>query len=100
MRREGLRRHLALAIHEILMRRRMDIPNVVRYVLPSLDLYRIPRKQIRTNDIVAAIQLVQIAQKQNPLPFKYGQTDEWRKKRKAFYLNPATQFQVSTNSSG
>ena len=68
-RREKLRAILALAICDILTNTRKTIPNVQRYVLPHLSFYRIPKNQVKLRDILVALELVQFARSQNPIPF-------------------------------
>jgi hypothetical protein len=96
MRREGLRRNLALAICDNLIGHKKTVPNVMRYVLPYITSYRIRRDQVRLPDIEAALRFVRDAQKQNPTPFMYSDTDVWTAKRREFFLNPDTKFPVST----
>jgi hypothetical protein len=87
MRREGLRRNLALAICNLLIGHKKTVPNVVRYVLPYISSYRIPRDQIRLPDIEVALRLVRAAQAQNPTPFMYSDTEVWAARRKEYFID-------------
>ena len=87
-RREKLRTILALAIADILGQHSFTIPNVHRYVLPYLSLYRIPRKQVKPQDILVALDLVRQAQTQNPLIFFTSNRSDWVAKRRASFLDP------------
>jgi hypothetical protein len=96
MRREKLRRVLALAICDLLVGHRKSIPNITRYVIPYLGLYRIPRDQVKPHDLVVALELVMDAQAQNPIPFMHSDTKVWAAKRREFFLNSDTIFPAST----
>jgi len=96
MRREGLRRNLALAISELLRGHRPSFPNVMRYVLPHVNLYSIRRNQVKSQDILVALELVRNAQRQNPIQFIHSIDPLWATKRRDFFLNSPTIFVAST----
>ena len=94
-RRATLRSILALAICDILTHKNKTIPNVQRYVLPHLSFYRIPRNQVKLRDILYALEIVQYAQKQNSPRFFLDGSPVWTAKRRAFFLDPSSEFPVS-----
>ena len=96
MRREGLRRVLAWAICELLRGHKKTVPNVMRYVTPHLKPYGIRDGQVKSQDILVALELVRNAQRQNPIQFMNSYDPLWADKRKDFFLNSATLFSAST----
>ena len=74
MKREKLRRRLALATLEILgPLHKKTIPNVQRYVVPHLTHYKIRKsEEITLADIVTALMILEYVCTQKPLGFQYG----------------------------
>lgn len=88
MKREKLRRTLAWAIVEELGTHRMTIPNVNRYVLPTLTKYRIPKKEhITEEDKLISLLIVTHVTLQKPVAFRFGVGDVWTQKRKDTFMS-------------
>lgn len=85
MKRENLRRTLALATIECLQDKNKTSANVQRYVVPILTLYNIRLTEIITPyDIHVALQIVQRAQMQKPTHFWTRRDRLGANERKAF----------------
>jgi hypothetical protein len=85
MKRERLRRILALATIEILGKKELTIANIKRYVVPCMTLYNIRlTTKILPTDIAKAIQIVRYAQQQKPISFWYRRDSLGAQQRKDF----------------
>ena len=88
--RERLSNTLALASMEILKDHTISATNIRRYVVPSLHLYRICKKEpISNKDIKIALGLIatKISESQKPIEFRFGRGDAWTSiRREAFGL--------------
>ena len=88
MKREKLRRTIALAAIEVLRNHTMTYPNVKRHVLPVLKMYNVKREtEITYEDIKQAILIVQRARAQKPVHFWYRRDQAGRDARKRFLLD-------------
>ena len=97
MRREGLRRQLALAICELLIGHKKTVPNVQRYVVPFLSHYRIRKDQVRQQDIFVALEFVQNARRQKPIQFMRSDKSLWVTERRTFFLEASIESLTSTD---
>ncbi len=87
MKREGLRRRLALATIEILHRQRLNVANVKRYVIPSLNLYCICKKEkISAQDMRIALSAVNQSLLANEPAFRFGVGEDWAMRRENYFL--------------
>jgi len=89
MKREGLRRRLALATLEILVpHHALTPPNVRRYVIPHLSEWNIRRStKITDHDIRVALLWIWKATKNNPPSFRFAPGGSlWTQKRIDYFL--------------
>lgn len=90
MKREGLRRRLALATVEILRQQKITVANIKRYVIPHLHLYCVCKKErITETDIRVAIFAVNQSLIANAPSFRYGVGEDFVRERETYFLtNP------------
>lgn len=100
MKREGLRRRLALATLEILVpHHALTPPNVRRYVIPHLSEWNIRRStKITDQDIRIALVLIYQAARTNPPSFRLAPGGSlWTQKRIEYFLRaPLTDLITTT----
>jgi hypothetical protein len=89
MKREQLRRRLALASLEILgPNRKKTVPNVQRYVIPHLNHYQIRKSDtITLSDILTALMILEYICSQKPIAFRYGMGQAFQTARKDAFMN-------------
>ena len=90
MKREGLRRRLALCILENIGRHKITIPNVKRYVTSDLmTTYTIRREtKISDADYSTAINMIKKAVRSKPSSFRYASIiSPWGIKREEYFLH-------------
>ena len=90
MRKEKLRRRLALCILETLPAHKLTLPNVKRYVTSDLMTTYTIRRETKVSDVdySTAIDMVKKAVRSKPAPFRYASKDSpWGIKRKEHFLH-------------
>ncbi len=77
MKREGLRRRLALCILESFQTHKLTIPNVKRYITPDLMTRHRIRRETKISDVdfSIALDMVKKAVRSKPSPFRYASKD-------------------------
>lgn len=100
MKREGLRRRLALAMVEHLRNHRLSIANAKRYVTPGiLCAYQIRREtKLTTQDYIVALNMAELAIMQNPPTFRYAPRDLPAGQRRIKYFLHAPLSQLNPHS--
>ena len=89
MKKEGLRRRLALCILENLGKHKITFPNVKRYITPRLLSYYNIRfaTKITNQDIKIALKMVIKAMTNKPIPFRHAKNGSpWGIKREEYFL--------------
>jgi len=90
MKKERLRRLLALCIFESLGHHKISFSNVKRYVTSDLlSCYTIRRNtKIADQDIRVALQMITNATRNNPTPFRFAPSGSlWGIKREKYFLH-------------